>query len=173
MQHRPRRLTAALLLLPALLLGACVACAPSPPRARVLPPGDVIRSAQQRLTDACLKRQGLTPPRPGAAPGAPAEREHTTAALFGTGRTELSLALPTGYTVRAHTDGCLASAQRSLYGDQRRWFEVSTIANNLGPEARHTHRTLAEVRAKHRKELTTWHRLRARALTRATSILNH
>ncbi|GAA1904796.1 hypothetical protein GCM10009837_30420 [Streptomyces durmitorensis] len=128
-----------------------------------------------------MKRQGLTPPRPHngaeARPGAGeasvrTAQVRTAAALFGTGRTELFLELPTGYTVRAHTDGCLAAAQRTLYGDQRRWFQVSTIANNLKPEATYRHRTLASVRAEHREELADWRTLRARALHRAKAQLS-
>lgn len=127
-----------------------------------------------------MKRQGLTPPRPhqgtgngasGATTTSSKSQERTAEALFGKGRTELSLELPTGYTVRAHTDGCLAAAQRRLYGDQRRWFEVSTIANNLKPEAAYRHRTLASVRAEHRRELGDWRTLHARALRHATNQL--
>ncbi|MFC8126470.1 hypothetical protein [Streptomyces sp. NPDC057302] len=183
MPHRSRRLLAALFLSPALLLSAC-APAPAP---RGLPPDDIIRAAQQQLTDACLKKRGLTPPRPhestgdtnstdstnnGDAKPTRAAQERTAAALFGTGRTELSLELPSGYTVRAHTDGCLAAAQRTLYGDQRRWFQVSTIANNLKPEAAYRHRTLASVRAEHREELADWRTLRARALHQAKNRLS-
>ncbi|TGA93679.1 hypothetical protein [Streptomyces sp. MZ04] len=144
-----------------------------------MPPADIIKAAQQQLTDRCLKRQGLTPPRAEAPRAAtPATRDsreesqRVADALFGAGRTELSLTLPTGYSVRAHTDGCLAAAQRTLYGDQRRWFEVSTIANNLKPEAAHRHRSLAWVRARHRTELSDWHSMRAQALRRATAQLS-
>lgn len=170
MPHRSRRLLAALSLSPALLLSAC---AQSPARAPAMPPDDVIRSAQQQLTDACLKRQGLKPPRPHAGPEkTPAAAQQRTAdALFGTGRAELSIELPTGYLVRAHTDGRLAAAQRTLYGDQKRWFQVSTISNNLKPEAAHSHRSLASVRAEHREELADWRTLRARALHRAKAQL--
>ncbi|MFE6161030.1 hypothetical protein ACFQ7F_19190 [Streptomyces sp. NPDC056486] len=187
MPHRPWPLLAALLLAPSLLFLSACAKSPTVPAtapAPALPPDDVIRSAQQQLTDGCLKRQGLTPPRPrhgnssgsgsgsGSADNGPSQtQERTAAALFGTGRTELSIELPTGYTVRAHTDGCLAAAQRTLYGDQRRWFEVSTIANNLKPEAAYRHRTLASVRAEHRQELADWRTLRARALHHATTRL--
>ncbi|UUU32140.1 hypothetical protein JIX56_20770 [Streptomyces sp. CA-210063] len=163
------RTAAAALLACGLLLTAGTACstAPAPPR---LAPDDVIRAATQRLTDACLSRQGLTPPRAGQSPPPDAERARIAEAMFGAGRTELSVRLPTGYVVRAHTDGCLAAAQRRLYGDQRLWFRTSTIVNNLRPEAAHTDRTLAEVRAGHRSELADWRRLRARALTEATSL---
>ena len=132
----------------------------------------MIKAAQQKLTDRCLTRQGLTPPRPDGRRPSPAERRRVARALFGTGRTELSLTLPTGHSVRAHTDGCLAAAQRELYGDQKRWFHVSTVVNNLKPEAAHTHRTLTEVRARHREDLTEWHRLRATALTHAKTHLS-
>ncbi|MGN9821799.1 hypothetical protein ACTMUQ_41710 [Streptomyces sp. SD11] len=133
----------------------------------------MIKVATQRLTDACLTRQGLAPPEPGSSPPAAAEQQQVTAALFGTGPAELSITLPTGYVVRAHTDGCLAAAQQQLYGNQRRWFQTSVIVNNLGPEAARTHRSVAEVRARHRAEMADWHRLRAHALARATTILNH
>ncbi|MFF7050629.1 hypothetical protein ACFY94_19920 [Streptomyces griseorubiginosus] len=123
---------------------------------------DVIKAATRKLTDDCLTRQGLSPA---------SDRQRVADALFGTGRAELSLRLPTGYTVRAHTDGCLAAAQRRLYGDQDRWFHASVVVNNLQPEAARTGRPLSEVRAAHRAELTEWRRLRARALTRATALL--
>ncbi|MFF3963811.1 hypothetical protein ACFYZI_19895 [Streptomyces griseorubiginosus] len=123
---------------------------------------DVIKAATRKLTDDCLTRQGLSPE---------SDRQRVADALFGTGPAELSLRLPTGYTVRAHTDGCLAAAQRRLYGDQDRWFHTSVVVNNLQPEAARTGRPLSEVRAAHRAELTEWRRLRARALTQATALL--
>ncbi|WP_364704293.1 hypothetical protein [Streptomyces ossamyceticus] len=162
-----RLLGCGLLLLGGAALTGCTA-ASAPPR---LSPDDVIKAATQRLTDDCLVRQGLTPPRPGQSPPPDAERERVAEAMFGGGRTELSLRLPTGYVVRAHTDGCLAAAQRRLYGDQRRWFRTSTIVNNLKPEAAHSDRTLAEVRADRRAELADWRRLRTRALTEAEALL--
>ncbi|MGW6273324.1 hypothetical protein [Streptomyces sp. NPDC055060] len=173
MPHRPRRLLAALLLSPALLLSACAQSPATNSRAPALAPDDVIRAAQQQLTDACLKRQGLKPPRPHAGPQKSPDpaQQRTADALFGTGRTELSIEIPTGYVVRAHTDGCLAAAQRTLYGDQRRWFRVSTIHNNLRPEAAHRDRSLASVRAEHREELADWRTLRTRALHRARAQL--
>lgn len=123
---------------------------------------DVIKAATRKLTDDCLTREGLSPE---------SDRQRVADALFGTGRAELSLRLPTGFTVRAHTDGCLAAAQRRLYGDQDRWFHASVVVNNLQPEAARTGRPLSEVRAAHRAELTEWRRLRARALTRASALL--
>ncbi|MFE0171933.1 hypothetical protein ACFWZ2_06420 [Streptomyces sp. NPDC059002] len=166
----------------ALVLGLCAllltgGCAPAPaPTRPPMRPDDLIKAAQQRLTDRCLTHQGLTPPRAGQRPGATraARRQdrRVSDALFGAGRTELSLTLPTGYSVRAHTDGCLATAQQTLYGDQRRWFQVSTVVNNLKPEAAHRDRSLASVRAMHRTELADWRRLRAHALSRATSLLH-
>lgn len=161
-----------LLLCTATLIGGC-ATTPTRP---AMPPEDVIKAAQQQLTDRCLKRQGLTPPRAGerlaATPADKRNSQRVADALFGAGPTELSLTLPTGYSVRAHTDGCLAAAQRTLYGDQRRWFQVSTIANNLKPEAAHRHRSLAWVRAQHRTELSDWHSMREQALRRATTQLS-
>ncbi|MCD9145025.1 hypothetical protein [Streptomyces albireticuli] len=152
-------------LLTGFLLTGCAGPTPRPA------PDEVVKAATQRLTDACLTRQGLAPPRPGQSPPPAAGQRRVNAALFGTGRPELSVALPTGYVVRAHTDGCLAAAQRRLYGDQRRWFRTSTIVNNLRPEAEHTHRSLTEVRALRGAEIAEWRRLRAHALSEATALL--
>ncbi|MFI9238681.1 hypothetical protein [Streptomyces sp. NPDC053079] len=165
------RTRAGLLLVAGWLLAGCSAPAQDPvPRPA---PDEVVKAATQGLTDACLARQGLTAPRPGRSPAPDSGQRRVNAALFGTGPAELSVDLPTGYVVRAHTDGCLAAAQRRLYGDQRRWFRASVIVNNLGPEAAHTHRSLAEVRARHRAEIADWRRLRAHALTEATALLDN
>ncbi|NEA98509.1 hypothetical protein [Streptomyces sp. SID13726] len=56
-------------------------------------------------------------------------------ALFGTGRRELSTRTATGLVVRTNSDGCLAEAQRVLYGDQGRWFRTEVTINNLGAAA--------------------------------------
>ncbi|MFG3307801.1 hypothetical protein [Streptomyces wuyuanensis] len=92
----------------------------------------LIRYAQRVLVDECLDRQGLAVAR---EPSSPQESGRLRDALFGAGPTELSLALPTGHTVRAHTDGCLAAARYTLYGDQRRWFRAEVTVNNLSAEA--------------------------------------
>ncbi|MCX4513466.1 hypothetical protein OHA27_24710 [Streptomyces sp. NBC_01619] len=94
---------------------------------------DLIRSAQQVLVSRCLADQGLSTT--GPRPASPAEGRRLQAALFGTGPAELSLTLHGGHTVSAHTDGCLASAQRALYGDQRRWFRAQVTYNNVRTEA--------------------------------------
>ncbi|MFD0418976.1 hypothetical protein [Streptomyces sp. NPDC127108] len=162
----------ALAALPLVLLALlAVGCAPRAERTPALPPDDMIKAAQQKLTDTCLTRKGLTPPRPGSRAPSTAEQQRVARALFGTGRTELSLTLPTGHSVRAHTDGCLASAQRTLYGDQRRWFRVSTVVNNLKPEAAFREQPLTEIRARHRTDLADWRRLRTRALINAKAHL--
>jgi hypothetical protein len=150
---RPRTATALAVLLA--LLTACTA-RPAPSA------DDVVKAATRKLTDDCLTRRGLT---------ATSDQQHVSEALFGAGEAELSLRLPTGYTVRAHTDGCLAAAQQRLYGDQARWFRTSVVVNNLEPEAARTGRPLAEVRAAHRAEIAEWRRLRAHALTTATALL--
>ncbi|MCX5255587.1 hypothetical protein OOK27_15825 [Streptomyces canus] len=149
------RTTTALAVLTLLAASACTA-RPAPGA------DDVIKAATRALTDDCLTRQGLT---------AKSDQQHVSDALFGTGRAELSLRLPTGLVVRAHTDGCLAAAQRRLYGDQDRWFRTSVVVNNLEPEAAVTGRPLSEVRAAHRAQIAEWRRLRARALTTATALL--
>ncbi|MEV2228564.1 hypothetical protein AB0H69_08340 [Streptomyces phaeochromogenes] len=100
---------------------------------------DLIKAAQQVLVERCLAGRGLS------SKGAVEERRadgtddaadrRLQGALFGRGRTELSVTLATGYTVKAHTDGCLAAAQRELYGDERRWFRAEVVVNNLRAEA--------------------------------------
>ncbi|MFC3573722.1 hypothetical protein ACFOZ0_10650 [Streptomyces yaanensis] len=165
---RPRATAVAALLVSGLVLTACAAKATAP----ALPsPDDVIKAATQKLTDGCLARRGLAPPHPGEPTPSSVEQRRVSDAMFGSGTAELSLRLPTGYVVRAHTDGCLAAAQQRLYGDQRRWFRTSVIVNNLQPEAEKTHRSLAEVRSRHRAEIAEWQRLRAHALAEATSLL--
>ncbi|SEE22856.1 hypothetical protein [Streptomyces sp. TLI_105] len=84
---------------------------------------DLIKAAQQMLVNRCMTARG--------AAGQPPRQE----ALFGAGPAELSVTLATGYTVRMHTDGCLAEAHRFLYGDQARWFRAEVTVNNLRPEA--------------------------------------
>ncbi|WP_437021538.1 hypothetical protein [Streptomyces sp. enrichment culture] len=58
-------------------------------------------------------------------------------ALFGTGRRELSIRTATGLVVRANSDGCLAEAQRILYGDQARWFRATVAVDNLEAATHH------------------------------------
>ncbi|MGW7364605.1 hypothetical protein ACWGI8_14540 [Streptomyces sp. NPDC054841] len=128
-----RALHAACALVAALVLSGCAAAPtgralPTPERSR----DDVIRSAEQALVTRCLASQGLTT---ASKPATPAEDRRLQAAVFGSGPSELSLTLPTGYTVTAHTDGCLASARHTLYGDQRRWFRAQVTVNNLRAEA--------------------------------------
>ncbi|MFJ9037099.1 hypothetical protein ACIRF8_11000 [Streptomyces sp. NPDC102406] len=172
MRSRPRPRGPAPLTLLALLTGLLLlsGCAPRPARP-ALSPDDTVKAAQQLLTDRCLTRQGLTPPRPGQRGVSAAEQQRVAAALFGRPPAELSLTLANGVPVRAHTDGCLAAAQRRLYGDEKRWFTVSTVVNNLRPEAAHEHRSLASVRERHRTEVAEWRRLRAHALDTSTRVL--
>ncbi|MEV6108946.1 hypothetical protein AB0M28_30225 [Streptomyces sp. NPDC051940] len=123
-----------------------------------LSPDDTVRAAQQLLIERCLTRQGFTPPRPGEPRPDSADARRVTDAYFGSGRAELSLTLPSGHTVSQHTDGCLAAAQRRLYGDVGRWFRVSTSVNNLKAKA------APQDRAAFRE-------LREQALGRAAAIL--
>ncbi|WAU86678.1 hypothetical protein O1Q96_24890 [Streptomyces sp. Qhu-G9] len=97
---------------------------------------DLIKSAQLALVARCLSGQGLGVPSLRQRPkSATAEDKQVQAAHFGTDPRELSLTLPTGYTVTANTDGCLANAQRVLYGNEKRWFEAEVVVNNLRAEA--------------------------------------
>ncbi|MFD9905406.1 hypothetical protein [Streptomyces sp. NPDC059063] len=124
-----------------------------------LSPADTLKAAQLLLTDRCLTRQGLTPPRPGERPARVADAERVDRALFGTGRAELTLKLPSGHVIGHHTDGCLAAAERRLYGDQGRWFRAVTRVNNLKSKAP------SRDRAAYRE-------LRAHALTEARALLS-
>ncbi|MHC0429653.1 hypothetical protein ACX6XY_05605 [Streptomyces sp. O3] len=124
-----------------------------------LSPTDTLKAAQLLLTDRCLTRQGLTPPRPGTRPASPAEARRVERALFGAGRAELTLKLPSGHVVGHHTDGCLAAAERRLYGDQARWFRAVTNVNNLKSEAP-------------RRDRVAYRELRAHALSEARALLS-
>ncbi|MEU6841518.1 hypothetical protein ABZ930_06540 [Streptomyces sp. NPDC046716] len=166
MIHRPL-LRPLALVTGALLLAGCA----NRPSGRDRSPDDTVRAAQQVLTDRCLTERGLTPPRPGQRARSAADEERVAAALFGRPPAELSLTLANGIPVRAHTDGCLAAAQRTLYGDQKRWFRVSTVVNNLKPEAAYRHSSLTAVRERHRSELTAWRHLRTHALDVSARIL--
>ncbi|MEU5340149.1 MULTISPECIES: hypothetical protein [unclassified Streptomyces] len=141
----PRALGAAALAVLALLtLGGCAATtgggrdAPALPRTQ-RERDDLIKAAQQVLVERCLAGRGLSSKvavgeRQRDGKGDAADRRMQDA-LFGRGRPELSITLATGYTVKAHTDGCLAAAQRELYGDERRWFRAEVVVNNLRAEA--------------------------------------
>ncbi|MFJ9245495.1 hypothetical protein [Streptomyces sp. NPDC101776] len=155
------------------LLLALTACAapPAPTPAPRPAPDDVIKAATQLLTDDCLTRQHLTPPRPGRSSLPQPQQLRVSDALFGTGRAQLAVRLPTGYVVRTHTDGCLAAANQRLYGDGARWFRTSVIVNNLRPEAAHARLPLAEIRARHHAELADWRRMRTHALTVSLNLL--
>ncbi|MFE6887013.1 hypothetical protein [Streptomyces sp. NPDC057694] len=166
MIHRLRAQALALVTV-ALLLAGCASRAPGPVRS----PDDTVRAAQQVLTDRCLTGRGLTPPRPGQRARSAADEQRVADALFGRPPAELSLTLANGVPVRAHTDGCLAAAQRTLYGDQKRWFRVSTVVNNLKPEAAYRHTSLTAVRERHRADLTAWRHLRTHALDVSARIL--
>ncbi|WP_037824374.1 hypothetical protein [Streptomyces sp. NRRL B-1347] len=124
-----------------------------------LSPADTLKAAQLLLTERCLTRQGLTPPRPGERPTRVTEARRVDRALFGTGRAELTLKLPSGHVIGHHTDGCLAAAERRLYGDQDRWFRAVTNVNNLKSKAP------SRDRAAYRE-------LRAHALTKARALLS-
>ena len=140
-----RALAVALVVLALPALGGCATPTGTGRDAPALPRterarDDLIKAAQQVLVERCLAGRGLSSK---ADPGERREGERDEAAdrrlqgaLFGRGRTELSVTLATGYTVRAHTDGCLAAAQRELYGDERRWFRAEVVVNNLRAEAR-------------------------------------
>ncbi|MFI1206612.1 hypothetical protein ACH4UV_03315 [Streptomyces sp. NPDC020802] len=117
---------------------------------------DLIKAAQQFLVERCLADRGLSPerafgrgPDEGTDDGTGDGDRRLQGALFGRGRPELAVTLPTGYTVRAHTDGCLAAAHRELYGDERRWFRAQVVVNNLRTEARRLMKDDPDYRVAH------------------------
>ncbi|WP_404200480.1 hypothetical protein [Streptomyces tauricus] len=116
---------------------------------------DLLKAAQFALVTRCLSGQGLTVPSRRQRPKtATAEGKRFQAAYFGVDPRELSLTLPTGYTVTANTDGCLADAQRVLYGDQKQWFEAEVVVNNLRAEAQARMATDPD----HRAAMARWKR---------------
>ncbi|MEU6093167.1 hypothetical protein ABZ865_41830 [Streptomyces sp. NPDC047085] len=181
-----------------------------------------LEAAEHTLVVRCLARRGLTLTH---RPRTHAEEDRLQTALFGGGPRELSVTLATGATVTAHSDGCLAVARQTLYGDQRTWFRAQVTVDNLRAEAaarasknpafqaalarwrkcadlngtpgtpapavrpaasvvarcdrssglaavreRLTDQELTHVRALHAHDLTTYQRLRARALRRAAAL---
>ncbi|MFB7370697.1 hypothetical protein ACFC0D_12745 [Streptomyces sp. NPDC056222] len=139
----------------ALILTGCVTTTSGP----TVPPtpqaqDELLRTVERALVDRCLDAQGLTL---AAKPRTPEADRRLQAALFGTGPRELSLKLATGHTVSAHTDGCLAGARQTLYGDPSRWFRAQVTVDNLRAEA--------QARIKndpaHRAALERWNRCAA------------
>ncbi|MCT9084760.1 hypothetical protein [Streptomyces fulvoviolaceus] len=94
-------------------------------------------AAEHGFGDADGTQQEQPSPQPGKR--AAAQQQRLVDALFGPGRRELSTRTATGLVGRANSDGCLAEAQRVLYGDQARWFrtEVAVAVNNLEAAAHH------------------------------------
>lgn len=54
-------------------------------------------------------------------------------ALMGPSPVGLSATAPTGMTVTASAEGCIADAERTLYGDLAAWFRVKVVTMNLRP----------------------------------------
>ncbi|GAB2878930.1 hypothetical protein GCM10027074_54020 [Streptomyces deserti] len=98
------------------------------------PRTDQARTSPQRQAPQRTPQAQQTPR---SAERAAQRRQRLVDALFGTGRRELSTRTATGHLVRAHSDGCLAEAQRVLYGDQARWFRTEVAVNNLQAAAHH------------------------------------
>ncbi|MEU6880361.1 hypothetical protein [Streptomyces sp. NPDC046712] len=120
-------------LVAALLLVGCSTATPGP----TVPPtpqaqDELLRTVERTLVDSCLGARGLTL---AVRPRTDDDDRRLQAALFGAGPHELSLTLATGHTVTAHTDGCLAAARQTLYGDQTRWFRAQVTVDNLRAEA--------------------------------------
>ncbi|MFD3946636.1 hypothetical protein [Streptomyces sp. NPDC058579] len=127
------RRAAAGVLAAGLLLTGCVTAVPGPAVPSTPQAQDaLLRTVERALVDRCLEARGLTLAR---RPDTSEEDRRLQAALFGTGPRELSLTLATGHTVTAHTDGCLAGARQTLYGDQTQWFRAQVTVDNLRSEA--------------------------------------
>ncbi|MFE0156871.1 hypothetical protein ACFWY5_57770 [Nonomuraea sp. NPDC059007] len=61
------------------------------------------------------------------------QRERFATVLYGTPGATLSVRIPSGPVISTSSDGCLAEADSSLYGDFKTWFRVKTITDNLAP----------------------------------------
>ncbi|MFF0431321.1 hypothetical protein ACFYU9_03685 [Streptomyces sp. NPDC004327] len=119
----------------------------------------LLAATEQRLVATCLDGQGLSLPPVTQARAPAAQDARLQAALFGKDPRELSLTLATGLTVTANSDGCVATARATLYGDQDRWFRAQVTVDNLRAEA--------QARMKddpaHRAALDRWSRCAAPA----------
>ncbi|MGW5346342.1 hypothetical protein [Streptomyces sp. NPDC004050] len=62
-----------------------------------------------------------------------ARRAAARTALMGAAPVGLSAKAPTGVMITASADGCIADAQRTLYGDPATWFRVKVVTMNLRP----------------------------------------
>lgn len=76
----------------------------------------------------------------------PSARTAARAALIGATAEGLSVKVPNGMTITASTKGCIADAERTLYGDLPDWFRVKVITMNLRP--------LREVRVRQDRRYT-------------------
>jgi hypothetical protein len=63
----------------------------------------------------------------------PERQRAVLAVLVGERPEGLSANLPIGGTVQASDEGCIAEAEKQLYGDLNRWFRARVIASNLTP----------------------------------------
>jgi hypothetical protein len=134
-------------------------------------------TAEARLTQRCLRAHGLSLPRRG---------EHARPAggrlqrvLFGDRPGALSVRLPTGHVVTTSDNGCLAEAQRRLYGDRKAWFRADTVVGNLEPLAQQRaqqdpredalRRARTAVGRRFQAQIDTQRRLARRALERLRS----
>ncbi|MFI8263058.1 hypothetical protein [Streptomyces sp. NPDC085665] len=60
-------------------------------------------------------------------------RAAARSALMGSAPVGLSATAPTGMTITASAEGCIADAERTLYGDLATWFRVKVVTMNLRP----------------------------------------
>ncbi|MER8044533.1 hypothetical protein [Streptomyces sp. NPDC094032] len=117
----------------ALVLAGCATVRPGPSAGATRQEQDrLLKTVEQSLVVDCLGDRGLTLT---TRARAPAEDRRLQVALFGSDPRELSLTLTSGLTVTANSDGCVATARASLYGDQIRWFHAQVTVDNLRAEA--------------------------------------
>ncbi|GLY97573.1 hypothetical protein Acsp02_48270 [Actinoplanes sp. NBRC 103695] len=79
-------------------------------------------------------------------------REAYQTALDGGRAASMAVPLPDGGTLYQNADGCVAEAQRGLYGDLRTWFRTRTLLERLSSDYRP--RVIADDR--YRSALTAW-----------------
>jgi hypothetical protein len=66
--------------------------------------------------------------------GLPESRRRSYAIALDGANLDVSVTAPNGYTAHASSAGCVAEAQRELYGSFEDWFRVNTLVEQLATE---------------------------------------
>ncbi|NUP19432.1 MAG: hypothetical protein HOZ81_25770 [Streptomyces sp.] len=61
----------------------------------------------------------------------PSDMSRATTALHGSSTAWLEARLPQGGVMRRSSTGCVSEAERRLYGDLRKWYQVNKVADQL------------------------------------------